>query len=144
MPPSKATQPIEAERSEIMSLIEEEMEERSQDKKGAPGAVPMRRLTRGEYHYAIEDLTGLRMDLWDVLPADAVGGEGFANQGQVRIHASFGYRALSGSSKRVAARAVVGSGDLYFFNDPGQSGQELSAIARIKTLSDPGFPHGSR
>ena len=134
MPPSKATQPIEAERSEMMSLIEEEMEERSQDKKGAPGAVPMRRLTRGEYHYAIEDLTGLRLDLWDVLPADAVGGEGFANQGQVQFTQASDIERYLEAAKGVAARAVVGSGDLYFFNDPGQSGQELSAIARIKKL----------
>ena len=134
MPPSKATQPIEAERSEIISLIEEEMEERSQDKEGAPGAVPMRRLTRGEYHYAIEDLTGLRMDLWDILPVDAVGGEGFANQGQVQFTQASDIERYLEAAKGVAARAVVGAGDLYFFDDPGQSGQELSAIARIKKL----------
>ncbi len=134
MPLSKATQPIEAERNEMISLIEEEMEERSQDKKRARGAVPMRRLTREEYHYAIEDLTGLRMDLWDILPVDAVGGEGFANQGQIQFTQASDIERYLEAAKGVAARAVMGSGELYFFDDPGQSGQELSAIVRIKKL----------
>jgi hypothetical protein len=44
-----------------------------------PGLVAPRRLSRREYGYAIEDLTGLAFDAETFLPKDASGGEGFDN-----------------------------------------------------------------
>lgn len=44
-----------------------------------PGLIPPRRLSRREYQYAIEDLTGFRLSAREFFPKDPSGGEGFDN-----------------------------------------------------------------
>jgi len=44
---------------------------------GEPGRVTVRRLTSGEYGYAVRDLTGIDLDVGVDASSDAVGGEGF-------------------------------------------------------------------
>ncbi len=52
---------------------------------GEPGRVTVRRLTSAEYAYAIRDLTGIDIKTGVDASSDAVGGEGFANFGDVQF-----------------------------------------------------------
>ena len=52
---------------------------------GDPGRVTVRRLTSGEYAYAIHDLTGIDVKVGVDASSDSVGGEGFTNFGDVQF-----------------------------------------------------------
>jgi hypothetical protein len=101
---------------------------------GDPGRVTVRRLTSAEYAYTISDLTGLDLKMDAEFAGDAVGGEGFANFGDVQFIDSANLERYLDAAKRIAEHAVIGAGPLQFFDDPGQSGMELSAINRIQRI----------
>jgi hypothetical protein len=94
----------------------------------------VRRLTSAEYAYAIADLTGVDIRTGIDASSDAVGGEGFANFGDVQFMQDATVERYLEAAKLVADHAVVGSGPLGFFTDPGQTGLELSALHRIEHL----------
>ena len=103
---------------------------------GDPGRVTVRRLTSGEYGYSIQDLTGLDLKVEHDLVSDEVGGEGFSNFGDVQFIQDAGMERYLEAAKRVADHAVIGAGPIQFFADPGKTGFELSAIARIRAIYD--------
>src|SRR5262245_622546 len=88
----------------------------------------------------MQDLTGLDLDLDREFVSDAAGGEGFTNVGTVQFLDDAGLERYLEAAKKVANHAVVGSGPLQFFIDPGKTGLELSAINRIRQIyRDYGF-----
>ena len=101
---------------------------------GDPGRVTVRRLTSGEYNYAIHDLTGLDLDLGIDASNDSVGGEGFTNFGDVQFMQDANLQRYLEAAKIVADHAVVGAGPIQFYSDPGKTGFEMSAIHRIKDI----------
>ncbi|MEP7340851.1 MAG: DUF1592 domain-containing protein, partial [Acidobacteriota bacterium] len=101
---------------------------------GDPGPVTVRRLTSGEYAYTIKDLTGLDLNVGIDSASDSVGGEGFTNFGDVQFMQDANLERYLGAAKLIADHAVIGSGPLGFFSDPGKTGFELSAITRIKDI----------
>ena len=145
MPPKKAKQPGADLVKEVLGLIEVEAKRSSSLHAGDPGPVVVRRLTSAEYIYAIKDLTGLDMDsLRSVLPEDAVGGEGFANIGEVQFLQDASLERYLESARKIASHAIIGAGDLAFFQDPGDTGFELSAIRRIQSIyREHGFRSGA-
>lgn len=134
MPPDKADQPSAKDRSLIAQSVHHEIERQSTQQSGDPGKVLLRRLTQAEYLNSIEDLTGLKFDFRALLPDDAVGGEGFANTGEVQFTQDSSIERYLEVAHKVASHALIGAGDLSFFRDPGDTGQELSAIERIQTI----------
>ena len=94
----------------------------------------MRRLTSGEYAYTIADLTGVEIDAGIDSSSDSVGGEGFTNFGDVQFMQDANVERYLEAAKSVADHAVIGSGPLEFFADPGKTGFEMSAIARIREI----------
>ena len=100
----------------------------------------MRRLTSGEYTYAVRDLTGIELKVGIDASSDSVGGEGFANFGDVQFVQDATVERFLEAAKLVADHAVVGAGPLQFYSDPGRTGAELSALNRINELySTKGF-----
>ena len=73
---------------------------------GDPGRVTVRRLTSAEYAYAIRDLTGVDIKIGIDASSDSVGGEGFANFGDVQFVQDADRRALprSGQAGRRSRR----------------------------------------
>jgi len=134
MPPDKADQPTTKDRSSITRSVQHEIERQSTQQSGDPGNVLLRRLTQAEYLNSIEDLTGLAFDFRALLPDDAVGGEGFANTGEVQFTQDSTIERYLEVAHKVASHALIGAGDLSFFRDPGETGQELSAIERIQAI----------
>ncbi|MES1256791.1 MAG: DUF1592 domain-containing protein, partial [Acidobacteriota bacterium] len=101
---------------------------------GEPGKVTVRRLTSAEYAYSVRDLTGLDLKLDGDLASDAVGGEGFANFGDVQFMADASLERYLESARRIADHAVIGSGPIEFFEHPGKTGFEISGITRIQEI----------
>src|SRR6516165_8927991 len=81
MPPKGLPQPSDAERQHLVAWVRDSLDAHIRKTAGDPGRVTVRRLTSGEYAYAIHDLTGLDPDVGIDASSDAAGGEGFTNFG---------------------------------------------------------------
>ena len=134
MPPDGTSQPSDAQRRQLVSAIQSEMKRVVEQHAGDPGRVVMRRLTSAEYAYTIRDLTGLYLTLERDFAGDAVGGEGFTNVGGVQFVQDSTLERYLEAAKKVASHAVIGAGPLQFYDDPGKTGFELSAITRIQEI----------
>ncbi|HXJ39971.1 MAG TPA: DUF1592 domain-containing protein [Bryobacteraceae bacterium] len=134
MPPKGMPQPSDEEKQHALAWVKSELSTYAHKNAGDPGKVTVRRLTGAEYGYTIKDLTGLDLDLTRDLANDSVGGEGFMNFGDVQFMQDAGLERYLEAAKTIADHAVIGAGPLEFFNDPGQTGFELSAITRIKDI----------
>jgi mono/diheme cytochrome c family protein len=134
MPPKQMPQPTEAQRQQAVTWIRAKLNEFAQKHEGDPGRVTIRRLTSGEYTYSVNDLTGLDLRFDRDFASDAVGGEGFANFGDVQFVDDANLERYLEAAKRVASHAVIGSGPLDFFEHPGKSGMEMSAVQRIQAI----------
>jgi hypothetical protein len=144
MPPEDQRQPSEAESAKLIATVRDGLESFIRREAGDPGRIAMRRLTSAEYAYSILDLTGLDLGLDRGFTGDAVGGEGFSNVGDVQFVQDSTLEHYLEAAKIVASHAVIGAGPLKFAPDPGQTGQEISAIKRIQQIYlDHGFRHES-
>jgi mono/diheme cytochrome c family protein len=134
MPPAPMPAPGEAERASAVSWIRAFLAEYDAGQRGDPGRVTIRRLTSAEYAYAIRDLTGVDLKLGVDASSDSVGGEGFANFGDVQFVQDAVVERYLEAAKQVADHALIGSGPLAFYAHPGNTGLELSALERIGAL----------
>jgi mono/diheme cytochrome c family protein len=134
MPPKFMPQPSDAERGHAAAWIRAGLRAYAEKHDGDPGPVTVRRLTSGEYAYAVKDLTGLDLNVGIDATTDSVGGEGFTNFGDVQFMQDANLERYLGAAKLVAEHAVIGSGPLEFFAHPGKTGFELSAVTRIKDI----------
>ncbi|MCP4507346.1 MAG: DUF1592 domain-containing protein [Fuerstiella sp.] len=140
MPPKGAPQPGELQREQLLGGIRRQLQQVTTQHARDPGPVVLRRLTSAEYAYTIHDLTGVALIPQADITGDAVGGEGFANVGTVQFMQDSTLERYLDAAKHVAAHAVIGTGPLMFYKDPGRTGLELSAISRIqKIYRDHGF-----
>jgi hypothetical protein len=122
MPPKGMPQPSEEQRAAAVQWIRSELRAAAKKNEGDPGRITVRRLTSGEYDYAIQDLTGVDMDTGIDASSDSVGGEGFSNFGDVQFMQDANLQRYLEAAKYVAARAVIGAGPLTFYQDPGKTG----------------------
>ena len=127
-------QPSEEQRGHALLWVKAELNSFANKNAGDPGRVTMRRLTSGEYGYSVRDLTGVDLDMGRDFANDSVGGEGFMNFGDVQFMQDASLERYLESAKQVADHAVIGAGPIEFFNHPGKTGFELSAITRIKDI----------
>jgi len=135
MPPLEATeQPTDAERASAARWVRSSLKAYETEHAGDPGRVTVRRLTSGEYAYAVRDLTGIDIPVGIDTSSDSVGGEGFTNFGDVQFMQDASVERYLEAAKIVADRAVIGAGPLEFYPDPGRTGLELSALNRINEL----------
>lgn len=134
MPPQDAVQPKPAQRQAIVSWIKQQISAAAAKHDGDPGQIVIRRLTSAEYSHAIHDLTGAEIRFARDFVSDAVGGAGFTNTGLVQFTQDSTLERYLEAARRVAGHAVVGAGPLSFFQDPGKTGFELSAINRIQHI----------
>lgn len=136
MPPADDAElfPSDAERAAAAEWIRASLRDYEAAHAGEPGRVTVRRLTSAEFAYAIRDLTGVDIKTGVDASSDAVGGEGFANFGDVQFVQDASVERYLEASKQVAEHAVIGSGPLDFYTDSGETGLELSALNRIEQL----------
>jgi hypothetical protein len=134
MPPKGMPRPGEEQSRQAVAWIRGELSAYAKKHDGDPGRVTVRRLTSGEYAYVVEDLTGRKLDTGIDAATDSVGGEGFTNFGDVQFMQDANLERYLQAAKRIADHAVIGAGPIEFYHDPGKTGFEMSAIARIKEI----------
>lgn len=137
MPPKGMPQPDENERRQVIDWVEASITDYARRHEGDPGEVTVRRLTSGEYFYAINDLTGVALDTASLgidTATDSVGGEGFASFGDVQFMQDATLERYLSAARRIADHAVIGAGPIEFFVDPGKTGFELAAVERIRDI----------
>jgi hypothetical protein len=135
MPPEEAErQPDADERKAAAAWVRSTLQEYERVHSGEPGHVTVRRLTSGEYAYAIRDLTGIDIKTSIDASGDSVGGEGFINFGDVQFVQDTSIERYLEAAKAVADHAMIGAGPLFFHGDIGRTGLELSALNRINEL----------
>jgi mono/diheme cytochrome c family protein len=135
MPPKEATLfPTDEERAAAASWIRTSLKAYEDAHAGDPGRVTVRRLTSAEYAYAVRDLTGIDVKVGIDASSDSVGGEGFANFGDVQFVQDASVERYLEAAKQIADHAVIGAGPLEFYPDTGKTGLELSALNRINEL----------
>jgi hypothetical protein len=126
MPPEGMPQPDEKDRATAAAWIHSQLDTYAKKHDGDPGRVTVRRLTSGEYAYAIQDLTGYTFDTGIDASSDSVGGEGFTNFGDVQFMQDVNLEHYLDAAKLVANHAVIGAGPLAFYSEPGKTGYEFS------------------
>jgi uncharacterized protein DUF1592/uncharacterized protein DUF1588/uncharacterized protein DUF1587/uncharacterized protein DUF1585/uncharacterized protein DUF1595/cbb3-type cytochrome c oxidase subunit III len=141
MPPEEEPQPTDAQRKKLIAGVRGGLDKFIRETAGDPGRVVLRKLTSAEYACTIHDLTGLDLELEKHFDVDPAGGEGFSNVGDVQFIQDSTLERYLEAAKTVAAHAVIGAGPLQFYRDPGKTGQELSAIDRIRKIYE---QHGFR
>jgi mono/diheme cytochrome c family protein len=87
MPPAGARRPDSQSVAELVSWLENKIDTGVTERK--PGRVPLRRLNRREYAYAIRDLLGFNIDATALLPADNVKGNFDNNAAALQVSPSF-------------------------------------------------------
>ncbi|HWQ31407.1 MAG TPA: DUF1592 domain-containing protein [Blastocatellia bacterium] len=134
MPPKAMPQPDDATRAHAVAWIRATLRDYVTKHDGEPGRVTVRRLTSGEYAWTIRDLTGLELNVGIDSSSDAVGGEGFTNFGDVQFMQDANLERYLAAARIVADHAVIGAGPLEFFERPGKTGFEMSAVTRIRDI----------
>src|SRR4051812_30149918 len=107
MPPKDADQPSADERTQLAKLVRDELHKAAEHNAGDPGDVVLRRLTSAECSSAIQDLSGLDLDVDREFVSDAAGGEGFTNVGTVQFLDDSGLERYLQAAKKVADHAVI-------------------------------------
>ena len=113
MPPDDAKEmPSDEEREASAAWVRETLASYETRYAGQPGPVTVRRLTSAEYKYAIEDLTGINVKVGIDASSDSVGGEGFANFGDVQFVQDATIERDLEAARAVADHAIIGAGPL--------------------------------
>lgn len=134
MPPADSEQPSASRHSEAKDTVDSMVQGAINKSASDPGPHLLRRLTNAEYEYCIEDLTGIKFDLQGVLLSDNVGGSGFTNSSSAQFMNEATLERYLEAAKLIAEHAMIGAGSVYFYQDPGLTGLELSAIQRIQKI----------
>jgi hypothetical protein len=117
MPPKKARQPTEEERSKLQEWVRGFLTEEARARAGDPGRVVLRRLSNDEYTYTLRDLTGVdSLDPAREFPIDGASGEGFTNVGDGLVMSPTLLTKYLDAAKEVAAHMVVGPTGIEFSN----------------------------
>ena len=81
MPPEEANPLTDAERDAVVGWLTRELQRVVEVRRSTGGQTVLRRLTRYEYNYTMQDLLGVEMDFAKDLPPDSKSPDGFQNDG---------------------------------------------------------------
>lgn len=108
MPPEKARQPNEAERTRLKQWVRAYLAAEAQSSAGDPGPVVLRRLSNSEYTYTLRDLTGVSsLDPAREFPVDGAAGEGFTNTGNALVMSPALVTKYLDAAREVSGHAVL-------------------------------------
>jgi mono/diheme cytochrome c family protein len=103
MPPAGARRPDNQSVAELVSWLEHNIDAGVADR--TPGRVPLRRLNRREYAYAIRDLLGFDIQAEALLPDDNIGGNFDNNAAALQVSPNFIDQYIN-AARAVALEAV--------------------------------------
>ncbi len=106
MPPAKSPQPSPQEAATIVAWLKEGFEIAA-EKSPEYGRIVMRRLTRYEYNYTLQDLLGVKKDFVKKIAIDFPSREGFHNNGSVQTMSSQLFKEQWAIAKSALGDAIV-------------------------------------
>ena len=89
MPPEDETQLTETELNRFTTWLESGLKQAAAKRSSTGGRQLMRRMSRYEYQYTLEDLLGVRLDYTAHIPGDLSGEDGLMTNAKQRIHSKF-------------------------------------------------------
>ena len=110
MPPEDAVPLTEAARSTLVGWLTTELQRVINVRRGNGGQTVLRRLTRYEYNYTMQDLLGVQMDFARDLPPESTSPAGFLNDGATLGISPLQIELYLAAARKGLARAIV-SGD---------------------------------
>ncbi len=117
MPPPTADPLAPVEKELITGWVKESLDEVAAASSGDPGPVTMRRLTNAEFDRTIHDLTGRDFGLAKQFQAEAGGGEGFSNIGDVMFLSPAAIDKYFSAARQLADHATIMPGTGLVFHD---------------------------
>ena len=103
MPPPGNERPSDEEAAQLVAWLENTIDAAAEE--APPGRVPLRRLNRREYGYAIRDLLGMNVDVEALLPADDIEGGYDNNAAALQVSPTFIDQYLN-AARSIAHNAV--------------------------------------
>ncbi|QDU92287.1 DUF1592 domain-containing protein [Lignipirellula cremea] len=129
MPPKDESQPTAAERKVITDWLHQEMTRAVALQLGTGGGVVMRRLTRYEYNYSLQDLLGQGVDYTETLPEDRAGHDGLKNNGSVLGMSPLLFDAYAATAKEAVRKALASrEKPQTFFNGDAPTAEDRKAL----------------
>lgn len=105
MPPEEASHPSPQQRAELVDWLNAELHSLDCSQPQSPGRVTLRRLNRVEYANTVRDLTGVELDVSELLPRDELG-HGFDNNGDVLSLSPLLLEKYLDAAEEIAAKAI--------------------------------------
>lgn len=135
MPPKKAKQPSDTERTTLRKWVQAYVKNEAQARAGDPGPLVLRRLNNAEYNYTVGDLTGVAsLDPTREFPVDGAAGEGFTNAGAAQGMSPALVTKYLDAAKEVAAHAVLTPEGIRFSPHTTRQDQTNELLARIQAF----------
>lgn len=107
MPPADAEPLSDEQRVTMVAWLAEQLQLASRVRRAAGGRSSLRRMTRYEFGYALQDLLGLPFDFARELPPEAVGEDGFENGGDTLQLSTSQFMAVYEAAREALRRATV-------------------------------------
>ena len=107
MPPEEAEQLSDAQRNALVGWLTAELARVVEVRRSTGGQAVLRRLTRYEYNYTMQDLLGVEMDFAKDLPPESTSPDGFQNDGATLGISPLQVELYLAAARRGLARAIV-------------------------------------
>lgn len=135
MPPKKAPQPTDAERTKLQTWVRGYLTAEVRDRAGDPGRVVLRRLSNAEYTYTLRDLTGVdTLQPAREFPVDGAAGEGFTNTGNALVMSPALITKYLDAAKEIADHAVLLPDGFRFSPSTTESDWTNETLDKIRTF----------
>ena len=107
MPPADAEHLPDSQRVQVVNWLADQLQQASRVRRATATGAALRRMTRYEFGYALQDLLGLPFDFARDLPPEAVGPEGFENGTNTLQLSASQFMAAHQAAREALQRAVV-------------------------------------
>lgn len=106
MPPDYSNQPNNEQRRQLVDWLTESLELAKKTRKSSSG-LGIRRLTKAQYSFSLQELLGLPIDFGKLLPEDGKSEMGFSNSGEVLQVSSLHVEYYQAIAREALGKAIV-------------------------------------
>ena len=107
MPPKSRPRPTDKERDIVTGWLTVQLKRAHEAKRSTGGRVVMRRLTKYEYNYTLQDLLGVGCNHVQNMPSDRISEDGFKNNGSLLSMSPAQFEMYLTAAERALGKAIV-------------------------------------
>ena len=128
MPPEEAEPLTEQQRGKLVNWLTDELRRVVEVRRSSGGQAVLRRLTRYEYNYTMQDLLGVSMDFAKDLPPDSTSPDGFQNDGATLSISPLQIELYLAAARKGLARAIVTSERPQVFTHRAEKSEKVRRV----------------